>query len=568
MTRGVPAEALAGACDPAELREVHARTAAWLLGRVDNLAPLHGTLAHHWRAAGDHENALRFLELAGNEAQRIGAMVEAGQWFQQALRLVETTPGLAVDPIRRAYWERSLGDVRYACGELERCRVHFDRALALLGRPLPQGRVALLRFVAGQILRWCLLGPLGGDREAAPAAESARHQEASHASERLAERYYYSADVLSMTAASLTSAILARRAGARGRNARPFASIGVIAGILGLDAYAARLHRHALAIGERAGDGAGLTVVLYTRAAHLAGRGEWDAAQDLACRAVAEAERAAAWQEGGVAQTLLGLVFRYQGRFAEAEGCFLALLERARNQYNAQHEAWALYGLGQIQTQTGRFQEAVRSLNLAFSLLRNLEDYPSRLIAQGLLASVLWRQGRRDRALEAAELAWALATQVRRPFVLSTLDGYSGAAEVFLRVWEGERAGGRNLGPAERRARDAVRLVGQFARTFPFGRPSWWQLRGREAAIAGHMDRAVAAWRRCIEEGVRLRTRLAVAESQAALARSGLLAEDEQRRLLDRSNEAFSAMGCLWHLERNRPAVHGRLAGTQQGQPQ
>lgn len=332
--------------EPDTKREVHVRAAAYLQGRADDLGRLYARLAHHWRAAGDDERAVGFLDLAGAEARHVGAMQEACLHFQLALRIADAHPELSADRVRRAHWERNLGEARYACGELDRCSIHFRRALTALDRPLPTTRFTVALDALWQVARWVFSGPLDHAAAGIGPEELSRLHEASHAAERLAERDYYSANLIEMVAVSLRSANLARRMGRRGRNGRPFASFGVIAALAGCTRLSWRLHEHALRIGREARDTAGVTVALYTRAAHHVGRGAWREGEALANEAVAEARAAGAWQEGGVAHAVQGLACYFRGAYTAAESSCLALLERARRHDNAQHEAWALLGVG------------------------------------------------------------------------------------------------------------------------------------------------------------------------------------------------------------------------------
>jgi len=558
LAQDLPGASTSGTVTAQQAREIHARAAAWLQRQADDLGRLYATLAHHWRAAGDDERAVGFLELAGAEAHHLGAMREACEHFQLALRIADTRPEVATDPIRRAHWERSLGEARYACGELDRCTVHFRRALALLDRPLPATRAGLLVDVVRQILGWLFSPGLKYAAAGLDAKELSRLHEASHAAERLAERFYYSASLLEMVAASTRSANLARSMGARGRNGRPFASFGVLAGLCGLRRYTRGLHEHALRVGREARDADSVVVTLYTRAAYHVGRCEWQEGVVLADEAVAVATAAAAWQEGGVAHTMQGLASYFQGAFTAAEASYLSLLERAQRFDNAQHEAWALFGLGQVQLQTGRLHEAVRSVLQALALLRNLDDYPSRLICQGLLASAYLRQGRRDEALEAAELGWSAALQVAWPFVLSTLDGYRGVVEVFLDAWQREQAGGREFPLLAQRARRAIRMLGRFALIFSLGRPHWFLARARAAAIEGRTGRARALGGSALRQAEALGMSPEIGAAQAFLARHAGLPAAECAALEAQAAESFSSAGCLWHLEELRRGQQGQ----------
>ena len=442
-----------------------------------------------------------------------------------------------------------LGDARYACGELDRCSVHYDRALQLVGHRVPRGRVRLALYAAWQLGRQLLHRLLPEQAIAVDPERHARLLEASHAAERLAERYYYSADALSLCSSSVLSANLADLTGLQGRNARPYASMSYLIGLLGLEGLSGRVYQRALDIGEQAPDPAGLAVTLYTRATLHAGRGAWAQALALADRAIVTAGAAAAWQEQGVAHTMKGVCLFMQGEFGPAESAYGELLGVARERYNAQHEAWALYGVGQCQLRIGRLHEASRSVRQALAVLRNLDDYPSRLICHGLLASIHLRQGRPDRAREAADQAWAQVKRVRVPFVLPTVEGIDGMAEAYLELWAQERAAGAAMSGLEARATAAVRTLGMFARIFPVGRPRHQLALGRLCSIRGRHARARAAYARALSGAEALGMPLEAATARASLALQPGCDPARAVELRAAAQAGFQSLGCAWHLE-------------------
>jgi tetratricopeptide (TPR) repeat protein len=95
-------------------RERHAAVARFIESaageRIEEAAAL---LAHHWREAGDVDQAVRFLQLAAEHAARGWAKDEAVALFGQALELVpEDQPELRrVIAIRRAETQVELGDL-------------------------------------------------------------------------------------------------------------------------------------------------------------------------------------------------------------------------------------------------------------------------------------------------------------------------------------------------------------------------------------------------------------------------------------------------------------------------
>ena len=553
------AEGVHGVLDQPEVKALHAAVAAWYEQHHDDLTAFYPLLALHWIGAQVSDRALRYLELAGAQAMRSGAMPEAVRHYQQALRLAGSgDPGLS-NSLRRAHWERSLGDARYACGELDRCAVHYDRALGLLGEHIPHGRLRLVLYAAWQLTLQALHRLLPPSLFQADPDQHSRLLEASHAAERLAERYYYSADSLSLCSSSVLSANLADRVGALSRNARPYASMSYLIGLVGLQDLSHQVYRRAIQIGEQAPDLVGSSVARYTRATFHAGRGEWEVALELGERAVAEAERAAAWQESGVARTIHAFCHFQVGSFGNAEAAYGELMSLARERYNAQHEAWALYGIGECQLQVGRLNEAARSVQQGLAVLRNLDDYPSRLICHGVLACIHARLGRFERARESAELGWTLIRQVRLPFVLPTLEGFAGVAEAYLTLLAHQSDAGVERRELASRAKAVVRRLGLFARIFPVARPRHLLCAGWLAELQGHHVRATRARRAALEDASALGLPFEAAQAKAALAAGRGLSPERASELRADAGEAFEQLGCPWHLQQLR---------AQQGQSQ
>jgi len=547
------ASALEGVRDsvgPDERAALHGAVASWYEQQLDDLSDLYPTLARHWIEAGRIDNALSYLELAGAQAMRSAAMPEAVKHYRRALKLAGDAGALeGTGLLRRAHWERALGDARYACGELERCSVHFDRALALLELPVPKGRWRRALYAGWQLALQAVHRLLPMGRIERPAEQHPRLLEASHAAERLAERYYYSADAISLACCSVLSANLADRTGRYARNARPYASMSYLIGLVGLHGLSERVYERAVEIGHGAPDPTGLAVAHFTRATYHLGLAQWDRAHAVAAQGVEAAEDASAWQEAGVARTLAAVCHFMQGSFAKAEACQGELMAAARERYNAQHEAWALYGVGECQNNLGRLAEAARSVQRALAVLRNLEDYPSRLICHGVLASVHARAGELERAREAADLSLSLLERVPFPFVLPTVEGCTGVAEVYLILLAAnapDQPGRREL---LERAGKAVRSLRRFSRAFPVTRPRYLLAAGRLAALRGQPARSQSLLRRAERLAAALGLPFELAQARAGLAACAGVSASEAAELRQHALEEFERLGCAWHLQ-------------------
>src|SRR5690606_1788866 len=113
--------------------------------------------------------------------------------------------------------------------------------------------------------------------------------EAATAMHHLAERHYYSFHTLPMIAASLRSVNLAERADVR--IARPYARLGMAAGVSKLHALGHGYFELACAAARETGDDAGLVYSLYSKAAWRIGDGAWQEVRALCDEGAAIARR-------------------------------------------------------------------------------------------------------------------------------------------------------------------------------------------------------------------------------------------------------------------------------------
>src|SRR5207245_5274690 len=141
----------------AQRSQLH-RAVAEAIERVQatDLAPYYALLAHHWRRAEVKPKTLEYLDKAGRQTLRNAAYQEAVHFFGDALALDDQfRPEVAThdDRLRRASWERQLGEAQLAQGDITICKTHLQDAVALLGMPIPR----FWRQMAGNLLSQVLL---------------------------------------------------------------------------------------------------------------------------------------------------------------------------------------------------------------------------------------------------------------------------------------------------------------------------------------------------------------------------------------------------------------------------
>src|SRR5262249_15516006 len=94
----------------AQRRQLHRAIAEWYEQvQADDLPMVYSLLAHHWSRADEATKTLAYLELAGQQALRVGAYQEAVDLLTEIWSLTRTVRP-APDVLRQARWHRQLSD--------------------------------------------------------------------------------------------------------------------------------------------------------------------------------------------------------------------------------------------------------------------------------------------------------------------------------------------------------------------------------------------------------------------------------------------------------------------------
>src|SRR6185437_6606987 len=147
-------------------------------------------LAYHFKEARERAKAIVHLERAVTHAVATFANREAARVFRDLLELTEGEVGPDAT-LRRAQWERGLGDALHGDGQLDLSRVHLETALSMLGESAPPAGVKMALATATQLLEQA--GRRILPRRAAPAnrREVVLAREAAQAYDRLLQIFYY-----------------------------------------------------------------------------------------------------------------------------------------------------------------------------------------------------------------------------------------------------------------------------------------------------------------------------------------------------------------------------------------
>ncbi|MFN8459402.1 MAG: hypothetical protein U0401_32925, partial [Anaerolineae bacterium] len=504
-------------------QQLHQAVAEWLeTTYADDLSPFYALLAHHWSQAGSRPavspasliKAVDYLEKAGEQALRGYANQEAINFFSRALVLADKIYTL---PLRRAGWERQLGQAYLQLGQFKESRQHLQQALVLLGRPVPTTRTKLILTLAGQVGRQALhrLWParwVGQEHQLSPEQKLAIF-EATRAYEHLAETYIFLQTErtirLLVANASLQTVNLAEQAGPSPELARAYSTMHIAAGLVPLDKLAHFYGRQAAATAQKVNQLPALAWVTFINGIYHIGIGHWSEAEAALQHSMALCGRLGDRYRGGQAQVNLAKAAFYQGRYSEAAGLAAEVYRQGRQKGDFFAQATGLYQQGENKLRLGQIDEAVTFLESAAMIYQDHPDHLTEPITYGLLAVARLRQRDLDLASQTAQTA-AQRLDASAIDIFATFQAYAGVAEVYLSLWEEAqnqpKAGLKRLLTINYQAlaRQTCRDFWKFARVYPIGRPQAWLWQGGYDWLAGRPDRAQRAWRKSLAEAERL----------------------------------------------------------------
>ncbi|NTU62293.1 MAG: AAA family ATPase [Chloroflexi bacterium] len=469
----------------AQRRELHRAVAEWYERTfAEDLTPHYPLLAYHWNQAEDAPKAVEYMEKSGEQAMRSGASLEAISLFNRALELAEAQPD-RYDLIRRAYWERQIGEAYLSIGNVSEADRHFLLSLKHLDRPMPASTAGMMLGITTQMTRQFLhrLWPvrfIGRSRN--------RHvdSELSRIYVTIAQIAYYQNDKIALLYDALHNLNLSEGLGPSSELARAYAGASILCGVIPLhtlgDQYQ-HLAQQIVPTIDRSADIAHINEFLGTYQAGLRLAAAVSCFED-AVKVFAEIGDQRLLEES---TTLLSMTLLRQGQIERSAALRESMLTVSLQRNSTQTQGWALLGLAEIAILRHELTMALDHLERAQSIVEKI-GLAETIWMYGLLARAQWRQGQIDLARAAAERGAAIATKAA-PVNFYVLEGYAGIAEVYLHLWEADPA----YAPA---ARQAIKQLSHFARIFLIGSARALLVQGRAAWLSGKQDTARALWQK------------------------------------------------------------------------
>lgn len=443
-------------------------------------------LAHHWANAGDLPKEAHYKALAGMQAVQNYAYGRAVPLLERALALADAA---GFDALRKAQLERTLGRAHADITERE---AHYQRALALLGQPLPPTK-GLSRQLIGAFARQFLVRRLLPPRlYRAKPSRAAYIQEAAAIYQNLSGDYWNVQRLVAGAYAVMRALNLAEtlpQPTAELARAYVGAAIG-IGSVLGLHGMSRLYARKALGTAEKVGDLETLAYVLNGIALPASYRGDWSAREFL--------KRSAAFSQmvgdtDSLATTLMNaaIIAYFQGDMPASFHLFTQMEEQLSTlpRFTTMRYRATLYR-AQAHSLLHDYESA-RSLLLENDLARETEAFDQDSTWAAILAAVAILH------LQAGDLAAAAPFAERA--VAQAKHAPSGR-EVILEAALGMAAHTTSEAQAAwlAAAEQQLKTFKRVARTRIMLRPEYLRLQGWYQWLKGDQQAAHTAWQQGI----------------------------------------------------------------------
>jgi class 3 adenylate cyclase/tetratricopeptide (TPR) repeat protein len=536
-------------------KQLHEAVARWYESEYKaDLTPFYSILAHHWGKADEANKTIAYLEKAGELALHGYANQEAIQFFNSVLQLVESSdPPFAIDELRRASWNRQLGQAHHNVGNLGISRDYFLKALRLLKRGVPENQWALVGNLTKELFLQ-VLSRFDLRRSFRERSNKKTLLEAARSYAPLVENYYHANETLPLVYAVLSMTNITETIEPSPELAKAYANMCAIVGTIPLHSLARTYGQRARDCATNLNDLSALGYVLLITGVYHQGIGEWDQVEKDGAQASEISAQLGDIRRWGEALTVLATAANYRGQFARSINLFKQVYEFALKSNNVLQQAWALSGEACAQVRLGNFAATISQGEKALIVLKETVDRTEEIRALGSMAIAYLHQGQWELAYKTACQARALIA-LSPPTVYSTLDGYTGVAEVYLELWEREsQAGQHNLPLAnldlKSDARRACKELEKYARVFSIGQPSFLLCRGLYEWLVGRQSRAQRSWKKSFELAKEMGMTYIQGRAQLEIIRHLPLDHPERNQHMNIAEQCLSQAEAFYELAR------------------
>ena len=499
-----------------ERRQLHRRIGEAMEAVYGRSEAQVSALGYHFEEAGELAKAGQCLAQAGAGALRRGAVREAAALLERAARLQERT---AAPVLERAATLRRLSKAVYGLGRHAECLELAQRAMTLLGRPIPEtpsGRLlAILKEAAAEAAHRLTGRPLRG-RPMAPAAA----QEFLTLSRGTSDAYF-------VVRGKLDEAFYVMLGGLHAAE-----SIDAVVEqvnylmYIGLLAYSLPLHRlgrYYMGLSQKLLPRVADEVSLggyYALASYIhSAEGQWEACLDALARWLHSVERIGdEGQQALVHRTRAG-TWMALGRLDQTWADGEAELRLGRRLGNGTVIASGLFYHALVLFHRAELSRAQELLTEALQLIEGSGSALLKMMASSVQAAVSCLAGTLGPAQQHLACAMELLSRVQPP-TMHYLEGYAAAVDAALALRQAA-AEPAERARTERQLSRALWQLGWFAMKFPVGRPRVLVGLGRYLWLHGRRKGALRSLYRGLAEATRLRMPAEQARAHLWLGRLG-----------------------------------------------
>lgn len=544
-------EALINDIEPGERRRLHRQIAEALEATADP-AQEAAALTYHWSMAGVPDKEARYAILAGETAYRNGTWSEAVTLLRRAYALRNA---LNLPPLEQARLLRLQADALYHAGRLRDASERLHEAARAIDWPMPDGRGEQIGMFIPQLVRQAahrLLPPsrrlFTRDRE--------RRLETHRISMLQAEIAFLTNQTLVMQLHGVAALNQAESAGISPELAKGSANMCYAIGSDGLHLPASMYKRQARRVAREVGDPSVEEFALRRTSLYDIGLGKWDAAEQALKRALELADSLGDLQSREESLDFLASLAYYRAQFNDSLGLFAQVYKSAQRTNNLLHQSWGLLGQGQNNLRLGHLDEAERLLQNAINVLEDnrVNDIVTTIQAYSLLALVELYRGRSEAAGILAKTA-VDRIGTSNPAGFSLLEGYAGAAEVYLTVLESSAPDDADHASLETQTLDSIRRLQVLARKTPIVRPRALLCAGWLAWLRRDQSAAEQKFRASIKMADQLGMTFESAYAHYHLGRCLPLDDPLRVQHLGQACAVFTRLGCVHHLAQGRQAL-------------
>ncbi len=526
-----------------EKRAYHRRVAEAIEQIYPNARERTSALAHHWHFAGDVAKEAHYLALAGEQALNNGGYIEALDLLLKAMTIASEA-GFSAE--RQAFIERQIGEAYYAVGNFFQSKVHLEKVLVLMGKPLPHSLphfgVRLLQQFVRQLSH--RLNPPKNDM-LQPADEHLTTMALAY--ERIAQIGVLTNETILSVYTALSMLNLAEKSAPSPELARALVSVGFICGAIPQRNWADAYNRRAWTAAQKTESAAARVWVLQIRSMYGIGAAKWQECYDSLSQSRDIAERIGDLRRRDETRGLINVVLYHMGQLAEArqmsdfhmqdsdhrDDKYLPLLVHSEIILRVGYQGYE--------------QDTLACVSETAGLLHANTGIEMDIWYSGLAALTYWRLGDYAHAQQHAEYGLEMMIKAR-PALCYAFEGYACATEVLLALWDMSADPGEKA-VLRQKALQACKALKGYARVFLHAqsRSALWE--GKCAWLDGQTDRAYESWRKSIQYGKKFGMPFDEALAHFELGRH--LPENHPSRLehLNKARDMFESLGAQYDLQ-------------------